>query len=134
MSVFDVFYRFYPYKLFLGKEGRDAVESVLKTFAILGNSQDRKEFSGKILGIDKKGISSTITLHREGEKTTLDVSKSIEIVFCIKRRKTIDFHSSKCSSGSIRFRRRIERRECGIRGNELPEQPHIRFDDFSFGD
>ncbi|XP_043278620.1 von Willebrand factor A domain-containing protein 8 isoform X2 [Venturia canescens] len=73
LPALDVFYRFYPYKLFLGKEGRDAVESVLKTFAILEAPQNRREFSGKILGIDKNENSSTATLHRDGEQSTFDI-------------------------------------------------------------
>lgn len=34
LSVYDIFYRCYPYKLFLAKEGQLAVESILETFNI----------------------------------------------------------------------------------------------------
>ncbi|KAF3429906.1 hypothetical protein E2986_02885 [Frieseomelitta varia] len=34
LSVYDIFYRCYPYKLFLAKEGQSAVESILETFNI----------------------------------------------------------------------------------------------------
>ena len=32
--MYDIFYRCYPYKLFLAKEGQSAVESILETFNI----------------------------------------------------------------------------------------------------
>nr|XP_031838808.1 von Willebrand factor A domain-containing protein 8 isoform X2 [Nomia melanderi] len=40
LSVFDIFYRFYPYKLFLGKEGQSAVEDILSTFNIRSRVND----------------------------------------------------------------------------------------------
>lgn len=40
--MYDVFYRFYPYKLFLGKEGQNAVEDILRTFNILSDSKKKQ--------------------------------------------------------------------------------------------
>lgn len=34
LSAYDIFYRCYPYKLFLAKEGQSAVESILETFNV----------------------------------------------------------------------------------------------------
>ncbi|XP_012262209.2 von Willebrand factor A domain-containing protein 8 [Athalia rosae] len=44
LTPYDAFYRLYPYKLFLGKEGRDAVEDILKTFEILGSKNSEDHF------------------------------------------------------------------------------------------
>ncbi|KAI4486325.1 hypothetical protein M0802_012344 [Mischocyttarus mexicanus] len=45
LSIFDIFYRLYPYKLFLGKEGQTAVEDILKTFDAMRNPLKRKSTS-----------------------------------------------------------------------------------------
>lgn len=73
LPVFDVFYRFYPYKLFLGREGRDAVQSILDTFAVSVNSKARNQFMSKISNVEKKGDSSVVTVHRDGEQASLIV-------------------------------------------------------------
>nr|XP_050853012.1 von Willebrand factor A domain-containing protein 8 [Vespula vulgaris]XP_050853013.1 von Willebrand factor A domain-containing protein 8 [Vespula vulgaris] len=78
LSVFDIFYRFYPYKLFLGKEGQDAVEDILKTFDALRNPLIKK--SSKI---DTKKIGDNllkVVITKDDVKTTLQVpSGSIEL-------------------------------------------------------
>nr|KAF7423742.1 hypothetical protein H0235_009025 [Vespula pensylvanica] len=78
LSVFDIFYRFYPYKLFLGKEGQDAVEDILKTFDVLRNPLIKR--SSKI---DTKKIGDNllkVVITKDDVKTTLQVpSGSIEL-------------------------------------------------------
>ncbi|CAK9810181.1 von Willebrand factor A domain-containing protein 8 [Anthophora quadrimaculata] len=53
LPVFDIFYRCYPYKLFLGKDGQNAVESILDTFNI-SEREVSEERIPKRINIDKK--------------------------------------------------------------------------------
>lgn len=60
--MFDIFYRCYPYKLFLGIDGQNAVESILETFNILETVRN-----------DDK-VSRRITVNRKAEEqNSLDV-------------------------------------------------------------
>ncbi|XP_014598623.1 PREDICTED: von Willebrand factor A domain-containing protein 8 isoform X1 [Polistes canadensis] len=69
LSAFDVFYRLYPYKLFLGKEGQTAVEDILKTFDLL-----RNPLIGKSIKIDNRKIDDNlleVVITKDNVKTTL---------------------------------------------------------------
>ncbi|KAK2575217.1 hypothetical protein KPH14_002679 [Odynerus spinipes] len=72
LPVFDIFYRFYPYKLFLGKEGQTAVEDILKTFNILDTSKRKTEKSE--IRSKKRDDSLEILIKKDGAETTLHVS------------------------------------------------------------
>ena len=56
LSVSDIFYRFYPYKLFLNQEGNSAVEEILKTFGVLENNVKKS----KLKRSSVKDINSSI--------------------------------------------------------------------------
>lgn len=73
--MYDVFYRFYPYKLFLAKEGQSAVEDILGTFSVLENAGERERavkseisFAGKVDNLLEIGIK------RDNAKTCFHVS------------------------------------------------------------
>ena len=72
LPVFDIFYRCYPYKLFLGKEGRSAVENILETFHVLNGAQVSKEISVKNKIEDKNSIN--VGVKYANEETVLTVS------------------------------------------------------------
>lgn len=74
LPVFDIFYRCYPYKLFLGKEGRSAVENILETFHVLNGAQVSKEISVKNKIEDKNSIN--VGIKYANEETVLTVSKN----------------------------------------------------------
>ena len=73
LPVFDIFYRFYPYKLFLGKEGRTAVEGVLKTFNILDTATNDEQVTRRVKVNGRTNDSLNVTIEHNGVKTTLDV-------------------------------------------------------------
>lgn len=77
LPVFDIFYRFYPYKLFLGKEGQTAVEGVLKTFNILDMTTNDGKVTRRVKVNERTNDSLNVTIQHNGVKTTLDVSGNI---------------------------------------------------------
>lgn len=72
--MYDVFYRFYPYKLFLGKEGQNAVEDILGTFSVLNDSKTEHAVTSKVDGIKKADDLSEISIKRDNTKTSFHVS------------------------------------------------------------
>lgn len=72
--MYDIFYRFYPYKLFLGKEGRSAVEDILGTFSVLDGSEEKRALSSKISAIRKADDLSEVSIERDNAKTSFYVS------------------------------------------------------------
>ncbi|XP_024941330.1 von Willebrand factor A domain-containing protein 8 isoform X2 [Cephus cinctus] len=73
VEVYDIFYRLYPYKLFLGKEGRNAVETILETFGIF-NSASTKSISKKITNIEKTESLARVVLEKNGHKNSVQVN------------------------------------------------------------
>lgn len=72
--MFDIFYRCYPYKLFLAKDGQNAVESILKTFDVTKITTN----DSKISNIDKKNEeqnSMNISIKYADDEIGLNVSK-----------------------------------------------------------
>lgn len=72
--MFDIFYRCYPYKLFLAKDGQNAVESILKTFDVTKITTN----DSKISNIDKKNEeqnSVNISIKYADDEIDLNVSK-----------------------------------------------------------
>lgn len=72
--MFDIFYRCYPYKLFLAKDGQNAVESILKTFDVTKITTN----DSKISNIDKKNEkqnSVNISIKYADDEIGLNVSK-----------------------------------------------------------
>lgn len=80
MSVYDVFYRFYPYKLFLGKEGQSAVEDILVTFSVLNSSKEERTVNSKINVSKKTDNLLEINVKRGDAKTSLHVSSKYYII------------------------------------------------------
>ncbi|XP_044576312.1 von Willebrand factor A domain-containing protein 8 [Cotesia glomerata] len=79
LSVFDVFYTFYPYNLFLGKEGRDAVEHILTTFGVIDkNNHLNNTSSDKISEIEKINDSCLVKLNKNNCQVTLNVPSGHE--------------------------------------------------------
>lgn len=75
--MFDIFYRCYPYKLFLAKDGQNAVETILETFDV---SKITKKDS-KISNIDKKNEeqnSVNISIKYADNEIGLNVSKLVK--------------------------------------------------------
>ncbi|XP_076618440.1 von Willebrand factor A domain-containing protein c12.2 isoform X2 [Colletes latitarsis] len=72
LPVSDIFYRFYPYKLFLGKEGQTAVEDILKTFNIL-DSYKGDNVTRRLNVNGKTNDSLSVTIQHGNVKTTLNV-------------------------------------------------------------
>ncbi|XP_012146606.2 von Willebrand factor A domain-containing protein c12.2 isoform X1 [Megachile rotundata] len=73
LPVYDIFYRCYPYKLFLGKEGRSAVENILETFRIPDEtSKVSKEISVQSKNEDKNSIKVGVKYAKN--ETVLNVS------------------------------------------------------------
>ncbi|XP_011166750.2 von Willebrand factor A domain-containing protein 8 isoform X1 [Solenopsis invicta] len=73
LSVYDVFYRFYPYKLFLGKEGQNAVEDILGTFSVLSNSKTNCDIISKVDSTKKADDLLEISIKRNNSKTSFHV-------------------------------------------------------------
>lgn len=71
--MFDVFYRFYPYKLFLGKEGKNAVEHILNTFGVLDKNTLRRDNTDDILKIEHEKNSCVVTLNKNNSEISLKV-------------------------------------------------------------
>ncbi|KOC69518.1 Uncharacterized protein KIAA0564 [Habropoda laboriosa] len=75
LPVFDIFYRCYPYKLFLGKDGQSSVESILDTFNISERETSDEKVSKRI-NIDSKSTeknSSDIRIKYSDGETELNV-------------------------------------------------------------
>lgn len=72
--MYDIFYRFYPYKLFLGKEGQNAVEDILGTFSVLNDSKTMRTVTSKIDAAKKADLLSEISIKRDNAKTSFHVS------------------------------------------------------------
>ncbi|OXU18814.1 hypothetical protein TSAR_009759 [Trichomalopsis sarcophagae] len=70
--LFHVFYRFYPYKLFLNQEGRNAVEDILKTFSVfdskIAKDDSPKNFSFQ--NVNKTDGFSEITISYDGKESS----------------------------------------------------------------
>ncbi|XP_076294765.1 von Willebrand factor A domain-containing protein c12.2 isoform X2 [Lasioglossum baleicum] len=73
LPVFDIFYRFYPYKLFLGKEGQTAVEDILQTFDILSSATKNAKLTRRVRVNEKMNNSSSVTVQHGSIETTLNV-------------------------------------------------------------
>lgn len=73
LSVYNVFYRFYPYKLFLGKEGQNAVEDILGTFSVLNDSETERNVTSKI-DATKADDFLEISIERDNTKANFHVS------------------------------------------------------------
>ncbi|XP_011863838.1 PREDICTED: von Willebrand factor A domain-containing protein 8 [Vollenhovia emeryi] len=73
LPVYDVFYRFYPYKLFLGKEGQSAVEDILRTFSVLNDSKVERSVTSEVDAIKKADDFLEIGIKRENTKTSFHV-------------------------------------------------------------
>lgn len=73
ISVFDIFYRFYPYKLFLDKERISAVEGILDTFGVLKGQESRFNKNEKILSIQRNKQASLVTLNKDGDQVEINV-------------------------------------------------------------
>ncbi|XP_014486715.1 PREDICTED: von Willebrand factor A domain-containing protein 8 [Dinoponera quadriceps] len=74
LPVFDIFYRFYPYKLFLGKEGQSAVEDILGTFNVLDDaSKERRSVNSEINAARKADDLSEIGIKRDNAETYFHV-------------------------------------------------------------
>jgi len=72
--VYDIFYRFYPYKLFLGKEGQNAVEDILETFSVLNDSKVKRTVTNKVDVAKKIDDFLEISIKRDNVKTSFHVS------------------------------------------------------------
>jgi len=72
--VYDVFYRFYPYKLFLGKEGQSAVEDILGTFSVLNDSKREHANSEINVTNGKANGLLEISIKRDNAETSFHVS------------------------------------------------------------
>lgn len=72
--MYDVFYRFYPYKLFLGKEGQSAVEDILGTFSVLTDSKTKRTVTSKVDATEKADDFLEISIKRDKTKTSFHVS------------------------------------------------------------
>lgn len=70
----DVFYRFYPYKLFLGKEGQNAVEDILGTFSVLNDSKTGRTVTSRVDTTKKADDLLEISIKRDSRKTSFYVS------------------------------------------------------------
>lgn len=73
--MYDVFYRFYPYKLFLAKEGQSAVEDILGTFSVLDNTAKKEAIvNSKISATRKADDLLEIGIRRANAETCFHVS------------------------------------------------------------
>jgi len=82
LSVYDVFNRFYPYKLFLGKEGQSAVEDILGTFSVLNGSKKKRAVNSKISIGKKVDDLLEVNVKRDDVKTSFHVSSKYTFI-CI---------------------------------------------------
>ncbi|XP_012062470.1 PREDICTED: von Willebrand factor A domain-containing protein 8 [Atta cephalotes] len=73
LSVYDIFYRFYPYKLFLGKEGQNAVEDILETFSVLNDSKVKHTVTNKVDIAKKIDDFLETSIKRDNVKTSFHV-------------------------------------------------------------
>ena len=55
--MFNIFYRFYPYKLFLNTEGKNAVEDILKTFGVLDDRTNNLNSIIKNININDNNVA-----------------------------------------------------------------------------
>lgn len=72
--MYDIFYRFYPYKLFLGKEGQDAVEDILETFSVLNDSKTERNVTSKVDVTKKAEDFLGISIRRDNTERSFHVS------------------------------------------------------------
>lgn len=71
----DVFYRFYPYKLFLGKEGQSAVEDILGTFSVLNGSTKKRAVLNSKISVGKRADDlAEVNVRRGDAETSFNVS------------------------------------------------------------
>ncbi|KAG7197989.1 hypothetical protein KM043_016215 [Ampulex compressa] len=73
LPVFDIFCRFYPYNLFLGKEGQNAVEDILTTFNVLEISKEAPTMKTEISTSQKASDLLELTIKRGNIKTSFAV-------------------------------------------------------------
>lgn len=81
LSVYDIFYRFYPYKLFLGKEGQNAVEDILGTFNALHNPEKDSKINTNISVTKNANDRLEVSIKRDNAKTTFHVSCRFYLLF-----------------------------------------------------
>ncbi|XP_072747214.1 von Willebrand factor A domain-containing protein 8 [Anoplolepis gracilipes] len=74
LSIYDVFYRFYPYKLFLSKEGQSAVEDILKTFNVLNDSKKERTVNSQINATKTADDLLKINIKRDNGQASFHVS------------------------------------------------------------
>lgn len=74
MSIYDVFYRFYPYKLFLGKEGQNAVEDILRTFNVLSDFEKKHTVNSQIDATKAADGLLEINIKRDNGQANFHVS------------------------------------------------------------
>lgn len=72
--MYDIFYRFYPYKLFLSKEGQSAVEDILGTFSILNDSKKERTVSSQINATKTADDLLEINIKRDNGQADFHVS------------------------------------------------------------
>lgn len=72
--MYDIFYRFYPYKLFLGKEGQSAVEDILETFSVLNDSKTERTVASKVDVTKEADDLLEISIRRDNAKKSFHVS------------------------------------------------------------
>lgn len=73
--MYDLFYRFYPYKLFLGKEGQSAVEDVLGTFNVLDSISEKERAVNSEISVNKGADDlSEVGIKRDHAETCFHVS------------------------------------------------------------
>jgi len=72
--MYDVFYRFYPYKLFLGKESQSAVEDILRTFSVLNDSKKKHTINSQINATKTADDLSEIDIKRDNGQASFHVS------------------------------------------------------------
>lgn len=88
LSVYDIFYRCYPYKLFLAKEGQLAVESILETFNIPKPTMNDVMIS-KYVNVDRKNEednSMSVNIKHPAGEIGLNVSR------LLKKEEFINLH------------------------------------------
>ncbi|XP_050455261.1 von Willebrand factor A domain-containing protein 8 [Cataglyphis hispanica] len=74
LSIYDVFYRFYPYKLFLGKEGQNAVEDILRTFNVLSDFEKKHTVNSQIDATKAADGLLEINIKRDNGQANFHVS------------------------------------------------------------
>lgn len=71
-SVYNVFYRYYPYKLFLTKEGKTAVEDILETFGVL-DKKALKEETSNVKDVKLLDSKAEVIINANGDETIVNV-------------------------------------------------------------